>query len=415
MKLCLAAILLILISMANAIEMKEDISVFGDGGLSAQTNIGDGKDRLSARGEQSYSRTFSIGEDTSSLATTYLCKNISNKGSKFFNNSTNYYYVSGRSAADAQHSLSISSNQSIESSATIERNGGSFATNYVVKSGYGNLTESLSDKIGARTNYLAESRISGNLTLSSEVTEDVQEWPGYEVDQMQKLSLVKTLADPGVYELTLETGYEKTPQMVAAGLINDGNEQYNNGNYAQALANYDKAIGIDSKSADAAMAWRYKGNVLSKMKMYSEAVKAYDEAIKLNPELKEAWISKTIVLIGQNKSTEALVVLNEIIRIYPGLTDALYLRGKVFKELGRYDESLNDFNNVLEKNPKHKLAWYNKGVLLYERPNLTSYNNNSTLMLNDALVAFEEYKQIEVNKELIKDADDYIEKIKKLI
>ena len=97
------------------------------------------------------------------------------------------------------------------------------------------------------------------------------------------------------------------------------------------------------------------------------------------------------------------------------MSNALYLRGKVFKELGGYNESLNDFNDVLEKDPKHKLAWYNKGVLLYERPNLTSYNNNSTLMLNDALVAFEEYKEIEVDTELTKDADNYIDKIRELV
>jgi tetratricopeptide (TPR) repeat protein len=335
MKFRLGVVLLILISVVSSMEMNEKISISGIGGLSARTNAGAGSDSLNAMGEQDYSRAFSIAEDSSHLETSYICKNISARIPAFYNNTDNYYYASGKSGADSEHSLLISSNHSIESTATIDSSSDSFSTNFEMKSGYGNVTELLSEKIGARTVYRAESEIMGNLTLSSAVNEDVKIWAGYEVDQMQKLSAVKSLGDPGVYEtLTFETGYKKTPADIAWELIEAGN---NESSYEKALYYYDSAIELDPGPDVEAWAWFAKGIVRYEQEFFTEAIKDLDRAIQKDPELGEAWVTKGKSLRKMGKLDEALSAAETAIRINPGMSgDAYLLKGELI-----YDKILS--------------------------------------------------------------------------
>ena len=154
-----ALICLIMVSMAYAMDMKERIHVRDGGNIYVQTDTGDSQDIASGIGEQDYSRSFNIGEDSSSLNSKYTYTNISQRGSKIYSNYSNYYYISGQSAAESQHSVSISSNQSIVSNSVIKRNGDSFSTNYDIKSPNGNLTEELTEKNGAKTKYIAQSKV----------------------------------------------------------------------------------------------------------------------------------------------------------------------------------------------------------------------------------------------------------------
>ena len=54
------------------------------------------------------------------------------------------------------------------------------------------------------------------------------------------------------------------------------------GKYDEAIKAYDEAIRLDPKYADA---WNNKGTALNNQGKYDEAIKAYDEAIRLDPKL----------------------------------------------------------------------------------------------------------------------------------
>ena len=58
------------------------------------------------------------------------------------------------------------------------------------------------------------------------------------------------------------------------------------GKYDEAIKAYDEAIRLDPNLA---MAWSNKGNALTGQGKYDEAMKAYDEAIRLDPNLASAW------------------------------------------------------------------------------------------------------------------------------
>jgi tetratricopeptide (TPR) repeat protein len=366
MKFRLGVVLLILVSVVSSMQFNEKISISGIGGLSARTDAVAGSDDLNANGEQEYSRAFSIAEDSSNLKTSYICKNISARIPAFYNNTDNYYYVHGKSPVNSEHSLRISSNHSIESAATIDSSGDSFSTNFEMKSGYGNVTELLSEKIGARTVYRAQSEIMGNLTLSSSANEDVKIWAGYEVDQMQKLSEVKSLGDPGVYEtLTFGTGYKKTTADIAWDLIKMAD---NESSYEKALDYCDRAIELDPGPDIEAWAWYTKGNVRYDQEFFIEAAKAYDRAIQKNPELREAWLSKAKALSSSNNTPEALNVLNKATEKFKDYYEAWVAKGLCLKDMGKLDEALSAAETAIRINSEMGgEAYLLKGIIVYNK------------------------------------------------
>jgi len=81
-------------------------------------------------------------------------------------------------------------------------------------------------------------------------------------------------------------------------------------------------------SQQTAEEWFYKGVDLYDQGNYDEAIKCYDEAIKLNPQYAEAWSSKGNALVNQ----------------------------------GDYDEAIKCYDEAIKLNPQYAKAWYNKGT-----------------------------------------------------
>lgn len=70
------------------------------------------------------------------------------------------------------------------------------------------------------------------------------------------------------------------------------------------------------------IAWCNKGYALISQGKYDEAIKAYDEAIRLNPNLAAAWCNKGYACLGQYKYAEAIKAFDEAIRLNPNLAEA---------------------------------------------------------------------------------------------
>ena len=68
--------------------------------------------------------------------------------------------------------------------------------------------------------------------------------------------------------------------------------------------------------------WFNEGNALSSQGKYDEAIKAYDEAIRLDPNFAKAWNNKGIALYGQGKYDEAIKAYHEAIRLDPKYAEA---------------------------------------------------------------------------------------------
>ena len=120
---------------------------------------------------------------------------------------------------------------------------------------------------------------------------------------------------------------------------------FREGNDSQALAIFNEAIKLDPKLAEA---WYNKGSVLYNLGKYNEALEAYDEAIKLDPKIAGAWGNKGGVLYNLDKYDEALEAYDEAIKIDPEFAWAWYNKGIALQRLGRTNEADTAFAKAKE-------------------------------------------------------------------
>ena len=143
-----------------------------------------------------------------------------------------------------------------------------------------------------------------------------------------------------------------------------GNILYHQNKYNEAIQAYNEAIKIDPQNASA---WNFKGYALDRQRKYDEAIKAYDRAIEINPQYVNASIHKGIILYHQNKYDEAIQAYDEAIKIDPQNASAWNFKGYALDHQGKHDEAIKAYERAIEIDPRFENAWYKKGAALYEQ------------------------------------------------
>ena len=129
-------------------------------------------------------------------------------------------------------------------------------------------------------------------------------------------------------------------------------------------------------------AWVKKGSdVVSRYK----AIQAYDKAIINKPNFVEAWFSKGLALkqwsneqssketetsikaafaMAESKYDEAIKAYDEVIKLDPKYSDPWYNKGLILMDQGNYTEALRSFDEAIELNSTDAISYYAKGVTL---------------------------------------------------
>jgi len=126
------------------------------------------------------------------------------------------------------------------------------------------------------------------------------------------------------------------------GVVNDLNAM---DKYDDAITAYDEAIRLDPNYA---LTWYNKGNGLKNLGKYDEAIQACNKSIELDPNNAYAWDSKGEALRRQGKYKEAIQALDKAIELDPNLADAWNNKSKALKALGRTTESNAAFAKAKE-------------------------------------------------------------------
>jgi tetratricopeptide (TPR) repeat protein len=121
---------------------------------------------------------------------------------------------------------------------------------------------------------------------------------------------------------------------------------------------------IESKSAEV---WFNKGFALSSLGKHDEAIKAYDDAIRLNPNDASAWNNKGTALYTQGKYDDAIKAFDEAIRLNPKYADAWNNKGTALCKLSKYDDAVKAYDEAIRLGPNYANAWYNKGLALKDQ------------------------------------------------
>ncbi len=194
-------------------------------------------------------------------------------------------------------------------------------------------------------------------------------------------------------------------EWLAEGLTN-----HKAGHYEQALRAFDQAMLIDP---DYARAYRSKGDVLYALKRYEEALAAYEQAIRLDPNYARMHRNRGDILKHLGHYEEALAAYEQTIRLEPNVARDYNNKGNVLFSLKRYEEALAAYETATRLDVGFADAYNNKGntlarltryleaLVAYEQAirlnpgDATTYNNNGRTLhhlgrYHEALAAFEE-------------------------
>jgi tetratricopeptide (TPR) repeat protein len=130
------------------------------------------------------------------------------------------------------------------------------------------------------------------------------------------------------------------------------------------LINFGTAMMLTLESTAKQIEWYNKGVALGNQGQYDEAIQAFDEAIRLDPNDVRAWNDKGLALVKQGKYDEAIETYDEAIRIDPNNSKAWNRKGTALTEQGKYDEAIKAYDEAIRLNPNYAMAWNNEGEAL---------------------------------------------------
>ena len=151
----------------------------------------------------------------------------------------------------------------------------------------------------------------------------------------------------------------------------------------QAMIAFDQALNI---KPDFREALNNKGTALSKLEQYEDAIEAYDQALKIEPDDHEALYNKGVALYNLGQYKNAIEVYDQALSIKPDKHKALYNKGIALYNLGQYEDAIEVFDQALYVKPNFHEALYSKGSAL---ANLGQYE--------DAIEAFDQALNIKPN------------------
>jgi hypothetical protein len=168
---------------ADALKFLEEISVEGNGSISAKTTTDVAKDAVNGTGEQEYKRDLDLQEGATALKSEYhLTSNLQGK--------SNRYYAQMNSPAGLEHYISVTSASNIDSVSTISQSDYEVSTDYDIEANMAEMSEKITnwdnvydDKTG---NEIAKTEAYGNFSVKSELYDDggVKKLTGFDPESM---------------------------------------------------------------------------------------------------------------------------------------------------------------------------------------------------------------------------------------
>ena len=126
-----------------------------------------------------------------------------------------------------------------------------------------------------------------------------------------------------------------------------------------------------------------------KQEWYNNAITHYAEAIKLNPELAEAYNNRGNAYNEKGEVDAAIQNYNKAIDLDPELAEAYNNRGNAYKDKNDFDKAIQDYNKAIDLNPENDEVYNNRGVVYYKKDEvdkaIQDYNKAIDLNPEDAI------------------------------
>ena len=133
--------------------------------------------------------------------------------------------------------------------------------------------------------------------------------------------------------------------------FNLGLKQVSAGEYAKAIASWDRALTINANLSEA---WHNRGSALGRLGNYDAAVKSFENALKIDPDNYQAWNDRAHALYQLQSWSDAVESWSQAIKIVPGNHLFWYNRGCALEQLSQWDDAIASYEKALEIKPDFK-------------------------------------------------------------
>ena len=132
-------------------------------------------------------------------------------------------------------------------------------------------------------------------------------------------------------------------------------------NYEDALKAYDEALGIDPNHLQSLF---NKAVVLQMLGRVGDALSCYEKALKINPNDSEIWGNRGIALRSLGRTEEAIESYHKGLGINPSDSALWSNMGIALRSVGRVKDAIESYDKAISINPNDAGVWSNKGVVL---------------------------------------------------
>ncbi|MEM4309113.1 MAG: tetratricopeptide repeat protein [Thermoplasmata archaeon] len=132
-------------------------------------------------------------------------------------------------------------------------------------------------------------------------------------------------------------------------LFNMGSTYLTTGRFNDAVKAFEEVVKLNPRNE---VAWNNLGSALSKLEKHEDALKCYEKALELKPDFEIAWNNRGNALARLGRFEEALECYDKAIALKRDYHDAWVNKGYVLVKIGRYSEAIacaNEANKLVER------------------------------------------------------------------
>jgi len=145
--------------------------------------------------------------------------------------------------------------------------------------------------------------------------------------------------------------------------------------YDEALRDFDEAIKLNPDDWNILAA---RGQLLQRIGQPERAIRDYDEVIRRRPPDKFALMyyleRRGVAELAIGRLEEALADANDALQISPWSTEARHLRATVYLRMNRFDDAIADFESALRTGLRSAESLFGRGIVKREKGDVPGGN-----------------------------------------
>ncbi|MBN1291163.1 MAG: tetratricopeptide repeat protein [Candidatus Latescibacteria bacterium] len=112
------------------------------------------------------------------------------------------------------------------------------------------------------------------------------------------------------------------------------------------------------------------GNIYSKQRNYTEAIRQFSQAIQMNPQYTEAYYNRGNTYLSLKEYDEAIEDFKQVLILNPYYTEAYINLGNAYYESGKLQEAIVEYQEAINRDQDNVMAHYNLGFANYTLGNI---------------------------------------------